>query len=48
MSWLDGLNHRLRTLLRPADHERDLADEMHLHLDLDAAECRRGQQRSEQ
>ena len=37
MSWLDGLTHRLRTLLHPGDHQRDVADEMRLHLDLDAA-----------
>ena len=37
MSWLDGLKHRIGTLLRPATHERGLADEIQLHMDLDAA-----------
>ena len=37
MSWLDGLRHRVRTLLRPAAHRRDLDDEVRLHQQLDAA-----------
>src|SRR6185503_1313754 len=37
MSWLDGLKHRIHSLLRPADHARELADEFQLHMDLDAA-----------
>jgi hypothetical protein len=30
-----GLRHRLRALLFPRAHARDLADEMELHLDLE-------------
>ncbi len=26
MSWLDGLRHRLRTVFRPGEYERDLQD----------------------
>lgn len=37
MSWLDGLMHRMRTLLRPGAHTRELDDEMRFHADLDAA-----------
>src|SRR5688500_9656954 len=37
MSWLDGLKHRVRTLMRPGTHERDVADEMRFHLELDAS-----------
>jgi predicted permease len=36
MSWLDGLGHRLRTLLRPGRHASELEDEVKLHLELDA------------
>lgn len=36
MSWIDGLKHRVRTLFDPAGHERDVADEMRHHLELDA------------
>lgn len=35
MSWLDGLRHRVRTLLRHRAHEQDLADEMRFHAELD-------------
>jgi putative ABC transport system permease protein len=38
MSWLDALRHRLRTALRPTAHERELAEEMRHHLELDARE----------
>ena len=37
MSWLDGLVHRLRTVIRPAAHARDLDEEMRFHLELDAS-----------
>ncbi|MEX2179762.1 MAG: ADOP family duplicated permease [Gemmatimonadaceae bacterium] len=40
MSWLDGLRHRVRAVLRPGDHERDLRDEMGFHEDLDAMQQR--------
>jgi predicted permease len=36
MSWLDGIAHRLRTLFRPGRHASELADEVTLHLELDA------------
>lgn len=36
MSWIDGLRHRLRTVLRPGEFERDLAEEMRMHEELDA------------
>ena len=36
MSWLDGLMHRVRTLVRPGAYERELDDEMRLHVELDA------------
>jgi len=35
MSWVDGLRHRLRTLLRPGRHASELEDEVTLHLELD-------------
>lgn len=35
MSWLDGIAHRLRTLLRPGRHASELEDEVRLHLELD-------------
>ena len=37
MSWIDGLKHRVRTLVRPGDHARDVDDEMRFHLELDAS-----------
>src|SRR5690349_183225 len=37
MSWIDGLKHRMRTVFRSAEHERDLDDEIRLHMELDAA-----------
>ena len=37
MSWLDGLMHRVRTLIRPGAHGRDLDAEMGFHAELDAA-----------
>ena len=33
MSWLDGLMHRVHTLLRPGAHTRDLDAEMGFHAD---------------
>jgi predicted permease len=36
MSWLDGISHRLRTLLRPGRHTSELEREVELHLELDA------------
>ncbi len=36
MSWLDGMRHRLRTLFRSEAYERELREEMELHLELDA------------
>ena len=36
MSWLDGLKHRVRTVLRPSKHARDVDDEMRFHLEMDA------------
>ncbi len=36
MSWLDGMRHRLRTLFRSESYERELREEMELHLELDA------------
>lgn len=38
MSFIDGLRHRLRSLLRPAQHERDHADELAFHLEREAAQ----------
>src|SRR5438876_837995 len=40
MSWLDGMLHRIRTVLNPRAFERDLADEMQFHVNLDAAQQR--------
>jgi putative ABC transport system permease protein len=42
MSWLDGLKHRLHAVIRPGAYERELQDEMRLHLDLDAMQQRDG------
>jgi predicted permease len=36
MSWLDGLAHRLRTLVHPRRHASELEREVELHLELDA------------
>lgn len=36
MSWLDGVRHRVRTLLDPAGFARDIDAEAAFHLDLDA------------
>ncbi|MBK8059733.1 MAG: ABC transporter permease [Gemmatimonadetes bacterium] len=36
MSWLDGVRHRLRTLVRPRTYEEELQEEMQLHVELDA------------
>jgi hypothetical protein len=36
MSWLDGLRHRIRTVLRPGAYDAELQEEMRLHLELDA------------
>ena len=38
MSWFHGLRYRLRTLLRPGDHARELDEEFRFHLELDAAQ----------
>ena len=38
MSFLDGLGHRLRVLLRRDQYERELDDELRFHLELDAAQ----------
>ena len=38
MSFLDGLGHRLRVLLRREAYERELDDELRFHLELDAAQ----------
>jgi putative ABC transport system permease protein len=35
MSWLDGIGHRLRTLLRPGRQASELEEEVKLHLELD-------------
>jgi hypothetical protein len=35
MSLLDGLLHRIRVLVRPREHERDLAEELEFHLGLE-------------
>lgn len=35
MSWLDGMAHRLRTLLRPGRYAAELDEEFQHHLDLD-------------
>jgi predicted permease len=40
MSWLDGLRHRVRTVLDPGSYERELEEEMRLHEELDAAQQR--------
>ncbi len=40
MSWLDGLSHRIRTLLRAGDYERELREEMGFHESLDAMQQR--------
>ena len=36
MSWLDGLAHQLRTLLRPGAYDAELEEELRLHHELDA------------
>ncbi len=36
MSWLDGVRHRLHTLVRPGAYARELDEEMAHHLELDA------------
>jgi hypothetical protein len=36
MSWLDGLRHRVRTVLHPARHSEELDEEFTHHLELDA------------
>jgi putative ABC transport system permease protein len=38
MSFLDGLRHKLRTLLNPGEYERQLAEEFRHHRELDAAQ----------
>ena len=40
MSWFHGLRHRLRTILDPGAHERELADEMRFHEELDTMQQR--------
>jgi putative ABC transport system permease protein len=34
MSWLDGLRHRIRSVLRPGDYEREIEEEMTVHRQL--------------
>ena len=36
MSWIDGIAHRIRRVLRPGDFERELDEQISLHTDLDA------------
>jgi putative ABC transport system permease protein len=36
MSWLDGVRHRVRTVLRPGAYEAELREEMRFHRELDA------------
>src|SRR6185295_6126642 len=38
MSWVDGLRHRLSVWFRPTAFDREIAEEMTHHLDLDAAQ----------
>jgi putative ABC transport system permease protein len=38
MSWLDGMRHRVRTVLQPAAFEAELLEEMRAHQELDAEE----------
>ena len=38
MSFLDGVRHRLRVLVRRGQYERELDEELRFHLDLDAAQ----------
>jgi putative ABC transport system permease protein len=38
MSFLDGLRHKLRTVFRPGEYERELAEEFRHHRELDAAQ----------
>jgi putative ABC transport system permease protein len=40
MSWIDGLVHRVRTVLRPGEFAREMDDEMRHHVDLDAMQQR--------
>ncbi|MDQ3697393.1 MAG: ADOP family duplicated permease [Gemmatimonadota bacterium] len=40
MSWVDGLKHRLRTLVHPGEFDRELEEEMRSHLELDAMQQR--------
>jgi hypothetical protein len=37
MSWLNGLTHRVRTLLLPGAHARHVDDEMRFRQELDAS-----------
>jgi len=37
MSFIDGLRHRVRVLFHRAEYERDLDEEIHFHLSVDAA-----------
>jgi putative ABC transport system permease protein len=34
MSWLDGLRHKLRTVLRPGEYEREIREELQAHREL--------------
>lgn len=36
MSWLDGLRHRVSTVLRPGEYDRELDEELSVHHELDA------------
>jgi len=40
MSWLDGVRYRLRTLLRSAEYEAGMEEEIRHHLELDAMQQR--------
>ena len=40
MSWLDGLRHRLHSVLRPGAYAEELEEEMRFHLELDAMQLR--------
>ena len=42
MSWLDGLRHRVRTVLHPATFEAELFEEMRAHQEMDAEQQAEG------
>src|SRR5437763_1248073 len=45
MSFIDAVRYRLRSLLRPDAHRRDVDDEVRHHLDLEALDVRAGSPR---